>query len=109
MGLKSCRRQRGRELQPSLCPCHTPTCSSAACWGCRLGRVRVRGDTVHAPHSGNSDVSLLGPSLYPTQCLAILPSCWPPHMSARHLEVATFTQNLAFMNLPLFRYYIGFG
>lgn len=26
-------------------------------------------------------------TFHPTQCLAVLLSCWPPHMSARHLEV----------------------
>lgn len=33
--------------------------SSVACWGYRLCRVRIGGVTVHASHSGNSEVSLV--------------------------------------------------
>lgn len=85
----------------SLGPWCTPACGSAACWKCRLGRVRVGGVIVHA---GYSDVVIVRASLFIPYNAWQLMSCWPPYMSARRLEVRSFTQNLAFMNLTLSRF-----
>lgn len=86
MGLKSCRRQRGRELQPSLCPStHLPVALQLAGGAGWVG-------------SGSEETQymllILGTVMWVFWGQVFIPhDAWPfscpagRHMSARHLEV----------------------